>query len=129
MKELTCVLEDNEIKMDIECWGGRGNRKLIKTPSSGHLRYDRFKQNLNIDNFIHSMLKALSDNVDGNISSSLINLCHYIVECYEDEFVSAAEDSGLIFSGSMSVIETASMMNDVGINISKYCDIRLGLFF
>ena len=26
MKELTCVLEDNETEMDIECGGGRGNR-------------------------------------------------------------------------------------------------------
>ena len=43
MKELTCVLEDNEIEMDIECWGGHGNRKLIKISSSDHLRYDRFK--------------------------------------------------------------------------------------
>ena len=51
-----------------------------------------------------------------NLSSSLINLCHYIAEYYEDEFVSAAGDSGLTFSGSMSAIETASMMNDVGIN-------------
>ena len=42
MKELTCVLEDNEIEMDIVCWSGRW-KKLIKIPSSGHLRYDRFK--------------------------------------------------------------------------------------
>ena len=48
MKELTCILEDNEIEMNIECWGGRGNRKLIKIPSSGHLRYDRSKQNLKV---------------------------------------------------------------------------------
>ena len=48
MKECTCVLEDNEIEMDIECWGGRGNRKLNKIPSSGHLRYDRFKRNFKI---------------------------------------------------------------------------------
>ena len=78
--------------MDIECWGGRGNRKLIKILSLGHLRYDRFKQNLKSDNFIQPMLKVLSDNVDGNISSSLINVCHYIAEWYEDEFVPAAED-------------------------------------
>ena len=51
------------------------------------------------------------------MSSSLINVCHYIAEYYEDEFVSAASDSGLTFSGSMSDIETASMMNDIGINI------------
>ena len=24
MKELTCVLEDNDIKMNIVCWGDRG---------------------------------------------------------------------------------------------------------
>ena len=65
------------------------------------------------------MLEVLYDNVEENISSSLINLCHYIAEYYEDEFVSAAEDSGLTYSDSMSTIETASMMNDVGINISQ----------
>ena len=63
------------------------------------------------------MLVALSDNVEGNISSSLINLCHYIAEYYEDEFVSTAGDAGLTFSGLMSAIETASMMTDTGINI------------
>ena len=65
------------------------------------------------------MLEALSDNVERNISSILINLCHYIAEYYEDEFVSATGDSGLTFSGSISTIETTSMMNDIGINISQ----------
>ena len=65
------------------------------------------------------MLVALSNNVEGNISSSLINSCHYIAEYYKDKFVSAAGDSGWTFYGSMSTIETASMMNDVGINISQ----------
>ena len=36
IKESTCVLEDNEIEMDIAYWGGRGHRKLIKILSSGH---------------------------------------------------------------------------------------------
>ena len=45
------------------------------------------------------MLVALSDNIEGNILSSLINLCHYIAEYYEDKFVSTAGDSGLTFSG------------------------------
>ena len=49
----------------------------------------------------------------------MINLCHYIAECYEDELVSAVGDSGLTFPGSMSVIETTSMINDFGINISQ----------
>ena len=65
------------------------------------------------------MLEALSDNVEGNMSSSLINVCHCIAEYYEDEFVSAAGDTGLIFSGSISPIETTSMINDSGINISQ----------
>ena len=49
----------------------------------------------------------------------MINLCHCIAEYYEDEFVSAAGDSGLTLSGSMCAIETTSMMNDFGINISQ----------
>ena len=92
--------------------------KIIKTTSSGHLRYDRFKDNLKSNNFIHSILEVLFDNIEGTISSTLINLCYYIAEYYEDGFVSAASDSGLTFSGSMSAIETSSMMNDVSINIS-----------
>ena len=43
------------------------------------------------------MLEALSDNVEGNISSSLNNLCHYIAEYYEDGFVSTAGNSCLTF--------------------------------
>lgn len=39
------------------------------------------------------MLEALSDNVEGTILSTLINVCHYITE-----FISAAGDSGLNFS-------------------------------
>ena len=65
------------------------------------------------------MLEALSNNGNGNISSSLINLCHYIPDFYEEEYISAAGESGFKFSGSMSTIETASMMNDVGIHISQ----------
>ena len=45
------------------------------------------------------MLVVLSDNIEGEISSILINLCHYIAEYYKDKFVSAAGDSGLTFSG------------------------------
>ena len=63
------------------------------------------------------MLVALSDNIEGKFLSNLINLCYYITEYYEDEFISATGDSGLTFYDSMSTIEIASMMNDVGINI------------
>ena len=83
-------------------------KEIIKIPSSGHLRYDRFKQSLKDNNFISLMLETLCNNLNGNISSSLINVCHYIAEFYEDEFVFAAVDSGLTFSGSMSTIRTAN---------------------
>ena len=54
------------------------------------------------------------------ISSSLkYKSCHYIAEFYEEEYISAAGDSGLTFSDSMSVIESTSMINDIGINISQ----------
>ena len=119
LKENTYVLEDNGIELNIDSWGGRGKKEIINIPSSGHVRYDRLKQNLKNNNFVSEMLEALYNNVYGNISSSLINLCHYISKFYEEEYISAAGDSGLILSGSMSAIETASMMNAVGINISQ----------
>ena len=65
------------------------------------------------------MLEALSENVEGNITPRLINLCHYITKYCEDEFVSPAGGSGLTFSGSMSAIKTASMNNVIGINVSQ----------
>ena len=105
--------------MIIDSGGGRGTKMIIKIPSSSYLRYDRFIYNLKCNNFIHSILEALSNDIKENISSSLINLCHYIAEYYEDEFVSAAGDSGLTFSASISTIETTSMINDSGINISQ----------
>ena len=32
--------------MNLEKWGGRGKKELIQIPSVGHLKYDRFKQNI-----------------------------------------------------------------------------------
>ena len=64
------------------------------------------------------MLEALSNNIEGSISSSLINLFPYLADCFENEFVSAAGDSDLLFSSSISTIITISMINDVDINIS-----------
>ena len=72
-------------------------KKIIKIPSADHLRYDQFKQNFKDNNIIHLMLEAQSDNIEGIISSSLINLSHYFAECYEDEFILATGDSGLTF--------------------------------
>ena len=43
------------------------------------------------------MLEVIFDNIEGNISSSSINLCNYIAGCNKDELVSVASDSGLTF--------------------------------
>ena len=51
--------------------------------------------------------KVLSCNSDNNYhSSSTINVCRYLAENYEDEFIAAAGDSDLIFSGQMLAVET-----------------------
>ena len=64
----------------------------------------------------------MSCNSDNNCHpSSTINVCRYLAENYEDEFITAAGDSGLSFSSQMSAVETASIMSDVGINISQLC--------
>ena len=36
---------------------------------------------------------------DSHYSSSIINLCRYLAETYEEEYISTADDSGLSFSG------------------------------
>ena len=93
---------------------------LIQIPSVGHLKYDRFKQNVKHDNLIEHTLKTLPCNSNNNYHpSSTINLCRYLVENYEDKFIVAAGDSDLTFSGQISAVETASMMSDVGLNISQ----------
>ena len=93
---------------------------MIQIPSVGHLKYDRFKQNVKQDNFIEQTSKALSCNSNNNYHpSSTIDLCRYLAEKNEDEFITAAGDSGLTFSGQMSAVETASMMSDVSLNISQ----------
>ena len=43
----------------------------------------------------------------------------YLPENCENEFIAVAGDSGLTFSGQISAVETASMMSDVGLNISQ----------
>lgn len=37
--------EDMNIQMNVESWGSRGNKDLVKIPSVCHLRYDEFRQN------------------------------------------------------------------------------------
>ena len=53
------------------------------------------------------------------VSPSIINLQRYLAENYEDEFISATDDSGLIFSNQMSVVKTTSMVSGIGLNISQ----------
>ena len=95
---------------------------MIQIPSVGHLKYDRFKYNVKKSNVVEQTLKALSCNIDDNYHpSSTINVCRYLVDNYEDEFISTAGDSGLIFSGQMSAVEATSLMSSVGLNISQLC--------
>ena len=46
-----------------------------------------------------------SNDDDWFFSSSIINLCHYIAKTYENDFMLAVCDSGLIFSGQMIAIK------------------------
>ena len=93
---------------------------MIQIPSVGHLKYDRFKQNVKQNNFIEQTVKDLSCNIDNNYHpSSTINLCRYLAENLEHVFISAAGNSGLIFSSQMSAVETTRMISDVGLNISQ----------
>ena len=106
--------------MNLEKWGGCGKKELIQIPSVGHLKYDRFKQNVKQDYFIEQTLNVLSCNSNNNYHpSSAINLCRYLAENYKDEFKAAADDSGLTFSGQISDAETTSMMSDDDLNISQ----------
>ena len=94
--------------------------KINQIPSVGHLKYDKFKQNIKQHNFVEYTLEVISCNSDDNYHpSSTINLCRYLAEHYDDEFITAAGDSRLTFSGQKSAVETTSMMSDVGLYISQ----------
>ena len=43
LSEVSCFLTYNNINMNLEKWGGRGKKELIKISSDDHLKYDRFK--------------------------------------------------------------------------------------
>ena len=49
----------------------------------------------------------------------MINLYHYLADNCGDEFMSAAGDTGLTFSSEMNSVETTSMINNVGLDISQ----------
>ena len=46
LSEVSCVLRDNNININLEKWGGRGKKYFFQIPSVEHLKYDRFKQNV-----------------------------------------------------------------------------------
>ena len=79
--------------------GRSWKKELIQIPSVGYLKYDMFEQNIKQDNLMEQNLKVLSCNSDNNYHpSSTIDLCRYLAENYEDEFIAAGGDSGLTFS-------------------------------
>ena len=58
------------------------------------------------DNFAEQTLEVLSYNRDDSYhSSSTINLCRYLVENYEEEFITVAGYSGLTFSGHIQLLK------------------------
>ena len=57
LSKFTTVLKGNDINLNLEKWGSRGEKELIQIPSVGHLKYDRFKQNFKQNNFIEQTLK------------------------------------------------------------------------
>ena len=78
LSKFSCFVKNNDINMHLEKWGGRGKKELIQIPSVGHLKYDRFKQNIKQDNFVEHTLKTFPSNSDDNhYSLSIINLCRY----------------------------------------------------
>ena len=50
LSEVSCILIDNTISMNLEKWGGSGKTELIQIPSVWYLKYDRFEQNVKQDN-------------------------------------------------------------------------------
>ena len=95
LSKVSCDLIDNNINMNLEKWGGRGEKELIQIPSVGHLKCDRFKQNIKPDNSIEQTLEYLSCNSDDNYHfSSTILLCRYLAENYKDEFITTTNGSG-----------------------------------
>ena len=100
--------------------GWSWKKELIQIPSVGHLKCDRFKQNVKQDNCVEHTLEHVSPNSDDcHYSSSIIHLCHYFAETYEEESISTTGDSSCAFSGQISAVETASIMINVDIDISQ----------
>ena len=65
------------------------------------------------------MLDVLFSNSNDNYYSvSIINVCRYLVETYEDDFISATGNYWLTFSSQISAVETTSIMSDI-VKISK----------
>ena len=59
--------------------------------------------------------------MEHHLASNVGNICYYLADNFEDEFMSATNDTYLNFSSKASYIETTSMMGDVGSNIYSLC--------
>ena len=57
MKEISFVLEENNLEINSEHWSECGSKFLVRIRSIGHLKYDRFKQNVKQYNFIEKNVK------------------------------------------------------------------------
>ena len=47
------------------------------------------------------------------LSSSVINMCHYLADSFENEFRSTTGGTGLNFSGQISSVETVNLMSNI----------------
>ena len=81
---------------------GYGRELLVKIPSIGHLRYSKFKYNCKSFNLMHQFCDTFSSNMKEILSSSVVNICHYLASNYDDESIAAT---------------TTTMMSDVGLNV------------
>ena len=66
MKKISCVFNDTNTQMNIENLNGRGYKDFVVLPHVGHLRYENFKRNCNIFNFLNQSIDALSNNIENN---------------------------------------------------------------
>ena len=93
---------------------------MIQILSVGHTKFNGFQQNIKQDNYIEYTIEVISCNSDdSHYSSSIINVRYYHAEIYEEEFISAAGDFGLPFSDQISVVESTSMIFDIGHKIDQ----------
>ena len=121
ISEVSYVLKDSDINMYLEKWVGRGKR-IESNSFCWSLKVWSFKTECLKDNFIeHTLENFYSNSHDGHYSSSIISLCRYLVEIYEDEFIFAVGDSGLHFLVQYQQLKkNTNIMSDVDLNIYQW---------